>query len=120
LKPEGDHGVDLRNYITVDDIEARYATIDELLAAAEAAAGDDIGPRLMMAARYREALEVRDQEIVGELIGRLEADPLDHVTIVLEMTTQQAVEEELKIGRLFSSCRLEGNGESEGTDSEEG
>jgi len=113
---EGDQGVDLRNYVTVDDIEARYATIDELLTAADNAADDEINLRLRTAACYREVLEVRDQEIVGELIGRLEADPLDHITIVLEMTTQQAVEKELETGRLFFSSRPEPAGEADGTD----
>ncbi len=117
---EGDHGVDLRNHVTINDIEARYATIDELRTAAENVTGDNIGLRLRMAARYREILEIRDQEIVGELIGRLDAEPLDHVTIVLEMTTQRAVEEELRTGRLFFSGQLDAAEESGGTDLEEG
>ncbi len=97
--------MDLRNHMTVDGIEARYATIEELRTAAGNAADTDIGLRLQTAASLRELLELRDQEIVGELIGRLEADPLDHVTIVLEMTTQKSVEEELTTGRLHSSAR---------------
>ena len=97
--------MDLRNHIAVDGIEARYATINELCTAANNAADTDVGLRLQTAASLRELLELRDQEIVGELIGRLEVDPLDHVTIVLEMTTQQAVEEELRLGRLHSSAR---------------
>ena len=97
--------MDLRNHVTVDGIEARYATIEELCTAARNAADIEVGLRLQAAASLRELLELRDQEIVGELIGRLEVDPLDHVTIVLEMTTQQAVEEELRIGRLHSSAR---------------
>jgi hypothetical protein len=112
--------VDLRNHITVDDIEARYATIEELRTAADSAGDPDIALRLRTAAAYREVLELRDQEIVGELIGRLEADPLDHVTIVLEMTTQQAVEEELRIGRLFSSGQEDASTEAAGTDEEDG
>ena len=98
--------MDLRNHVTVDGIEARYATIEELCTAAKNAEDTDTGLRLQTAASLRELLELRDQEIVGELISRLEVDPLDHVTIVLEMTTQQAVEEELRIGRLHSSARL--------------
>jgi hypothetical protein len=93
--------VDLRNHITIGDIEARYATIEELLMAARDAGEGEVAHRLRIAAHYRELLEVRDQDIVGDLIGRLDAEPLDHVTIVLEMTTQQAVEEELRSGGLF-------------------
>ena len=113
---EGEFSVDLRNHMTVDGIEARYATIDELRMAAGNAADTDVCLRLQSAAMLREVLELRDQEIVGELIGRLEADPLDHVTIVLEMTTQQAVEEELRTGRLFHSARAGDPEDAVGTD----
>ena len=112
--------MDLRNHITVDGIEARYATIEELQTAADSGDDPEVGLRLRTAAAYREVLEVRDQEIVGELIGRMEADPLDHVTIVLEMTTQQAVEEELRNGTLYSAARTESSGGTAGAENEDG
>lgn len=93
--------MDLRDYMTDQDIEARYTSVGELRKVAAKVEDSDIQHRLLIAAALRELLEARDREIVDGLLGRLEADPLDEVTIVLEMTTQAAVEEELRTGNLF-------------------
>ena len=96
-------GMDLREFPVSDGIEARYASVEELRDMAENADDQDIKARLHTSAALREMLEARDSSIVDELIGRLDTDVLDDVTIVLEMTTQQAVEEELRTGRLCKS-----------------
>lgn len=92
--------MDLREYLIGEEIEARYAPVEELRRAAGEADEPVIRDRLLMAAALREILEARDRDIVDGLIGRLEAEVLDDVTIVLEMTTQEAVERELHTGDL--------------------
>ena len=98
--------MDLRDYSVGSDIEARYASVEELRVAVGPIDDNDIRKRLSIAATLRELLEARDGAIVDGLIGLLETDILDDVTIVLEMSTQQAVEEELRAGTLFQSERL--------------
>lgn len=93
--------MDLRDYMTDQGIEARYTPVGELREAAAKVEDSDIQHRLLIAVALRELLEARDREIVDGILGRLEADPLDDVTIVLELTTQAAVEEELRTGNLF-------------------
>ncbi len=98
--------MDLREYYVGSDIEARYASVEELRVAVGQTEETDIRKRLSIAATLRELLETRDGDIVDGLIGRLDADLLDDVTIVLEMSTQQTVEEELKLGLLYQSGRM--------------
>jgi hypothetical protein len=97
---EEDCCMDLREYPVGEGIEARYASVEELRQTAESTDDEDLKNRLLVSAATREMLEARDSRIVDELIGRFDADFLDDVTIVLEMTTQQAVEEELRTGNL--------------------
>ena len=92
--------MDLREYLIGEEIEARYASVEELRRAAGEVDEPVIRDRLLVAAALREILEARDRDIVDGLIGRLEAEVLDDVTIVLEMTTQEAVERELHTGDL--------------------
>jgi len=92
--------MDLREYLIGEGNEARYASVEELRGTAGEADEPVLRDRLLMAAALRELLEARDRDIVDGLIGRLEADFLDDVTIVLEMTTQEAVERELHTGDL--------------------
>ena len=98
--------MDLREYSVGNDIEARYASVEELRMAVGQTEETDIRKRLSIAATLRELLEARDGVIVDGLISRLDADLLDDVTIVLEMSTQQTVEEELRLGTLFESGRM--------------
>ncbi len=95
--------MDLREYSVGSDTEARYASVEELRVAVGQTEKTDIRKRLSIAATLRELLEARDRDIVDGLIGRLDADLLDDVTIVLEMSTQQTVEEDLKLGTLYQS-----------------
>lgn len=95
--------MDLREYPVGDGIEARYASVEELRDAADKSEEPDLKNRLLVTAALRDLLEARDRNIVDELIGRFDAGFLDDVTIVLEMTTQQAVEEELRTGDLSLS-----------------
>ncbi len=92
--------MDLLDYMTDGGIEARFASVEELRAAAEGIDSPEIRTRLRTVATLREYLEERDREIIDGLLGRLGVVPLDDVTIVLEMTTQQVVEEELREGKL--------------------
>ena len=98
--------MDLREYSVGSGIEARYASVEELRVAVGQTEEADIRKRLSIAATLRELLEARDGDIVDGLIGRLDADLLDDVTIVLEMSTQQTVEEELRLGTLYQSGRM--------------
>lgn len=95
--------MDLREYSVGSDTEARYASVEELREGVGKTEKTDIRKRLSIAATLRELMEARDGDIVDGLIGRLDADFLDDVTIVLEMSTQQTVEEELKLGTLYQS-----------------
>jgi hypothetical protein len=92
--------MDLRDFMTDQGIEARYTSVGEMRKAAAVVEDPDIQRRLLIAAALRELLEKRDREIVDGLLGRLEADSLDDVTIILELSTQEAVEEELRTGNL--------------------
>jgi hypothetical protein len=94
-----DQNVDLLDFKT-GDVEARFASVEELRAAAEGVDSPEVRTRLRTVAAFREYLEERDREIIEGLLGRLGAEPLDDVTIVLEMTAQQVVEEELREGKL--------------------
>jgi len=98
--------MDLREYSVGNDIEARFASAEDLRVAASNSEEADIRRRLAIVAALRELLEARDGEIVEGLIGRLDADLLDDVTIVLEMSTQQAVEEELSLSILYQSGKM--------------
>ena len=97
--------MDLLEYATPDGTQVRFATVEELRDAAAQAETDEIRDRLLAVATLREYLEARDGEIIEGLIGRLGVESLDDVTLVLEMTTQQAVEEELQKGLFFPSDR---------------
>ena len=98
--------MDLREYSVGSDVEARFASVKELRTAVGQTEDTDIRKRLSIAATLRELLEARDGDIVDGLIGRLDADIMDDVTIVLEMSTQQTVEEELKLGTLYLSGKM--------------
>lgn len=98
--------MDLREYPLGDGIEARFASVEEIRNATGLSEEPDLRGRLLTTAALRELLEARDRDIVDGLIGRLDTGFLDDVTIVLEMTTQQAVEEELRTGELFKSGKV--------------
>jgi ABC-type uncharacterized transport system ATPase subunit len=98
--------MDCREYPVGEGIEARYASVEELRNAVGITDESELRDRLLMAAALRQLLEARDRDIIDGLIGRLDVDFLDDVTIVLEMTTQQAVEEELKTGDLYQSGKV--------------
>lgn len=92
--------MDLREYMTDKGLEARYASAAELRLTAESVEDEVLRQRFVTAAALRDLLEARDRDIVDGLLGRFEADALDEVTIILEMTTQEAVVEELRAGKL--------------------
>jgi hypothetical protein len=94
-----DKDMDLLDFKT-GSVEARFASVEELRAAADRIDSKEIRMRLRAVATLRDYLEERDREIIEGLLGRLGPGPLDDVTIVLEMTGQQVVEEELREGKL--------------------
>ncbi len=93
--------MDLRDYPIEEGIEARFASVEGLKTFAGNIDDELLKGRLLTAAALKEILEARDGEIIDGLIGRLDTGVLDDVTIVLEMTTQQTVEEELRTGELY-------------------
>jgi hypothetical protein len=95
-----DQDVDLLDYMIAGGIEARFASVEELRAAAEEIDSPEVRTRLRTVATLREYLEERDREIIDGLLGRLGPAPLDDVTIVLETTGQEVVETELREGKL--------------------
>jgi len=92
--------MNLLDYQIGGGIEARYGTIQELEQAASTESDPDIQKRLLMAARLRELLETMEKKVVEGLVGRLGANDLDDLSIVLEQSTQEAVEAELATGTL--------------------
>ena len=93
--------MDLCQYMTPEGIEARFAEVEDLREAGTKEADAETSERLLLAATLRELLEAYNGEVVEELLGRLDVEYLDDVTIVLEVCTQRSVEEELRTAALF-------------------
>ncbi len=93
--------MDLCQYMTPEGLEARFAEVEILREAGEKETDAEIGHRLLTAAALRELLEAHDAQVIDELLNRLEVEYLDDLTIVLEICTQNTVEEELRTGGLF-------------------
>jgi len=93
--------VDLCGYMTPKGIEARFAEVEVLREAGEREVDAEISGRLAVAAGLREMLEAHDARVIEELLNRLEVEYLDDLTIVLEICTQNSVEDELRTAILY-------------------